>query len=308
MALGPGRSLGRAISWIFLVSLALLPGCDRSSREAAPATAPATEAVVNTPKLTVLPPETESWSAEEALAFLGDPQRGVRAAVRLARLSGLKPLCLPTEMTDVTASCLQVAQLSDELWALGLVDRHDDGVLRAPVLITNTGAAVSVASGTEEELLCLHLAQDPDVFPHLLVSPRRVWVTQTSPEQALSMASPDCVGFCWRSERSFPYVALVGGQGCNFAEVARYLWDPYELAFTGPAADALPDPPGGKFELDLPGSPKLIPMGGEIPEPKPIPKEPFRIQGDDLALVPADLKPAGLGVEARAVARYLIQA
>ena len=54
------------------------------------------------------------------------------------------------------------------------------------------------------------------------------------------------------------------------AAVARYQWDPYERVFMGPAADALPDPPGGSFQVDLTASVGLIPKGGKIPEPQPL--------------------------------------
>lgn len=64
-------------------------------------------------------------------------------------------------------------------------------------------------------------------------------------------------------------------------EVARYKWDPYELTFSGPAVDKLPDPPGGKFELNIADSHYLVPVGGEIPEPPP-PKPPPGEQEKDL--------------------------
>lgn len=48
-------------------------------------------------------------------------------------------------------------------------------------------------------------------------------------------------------------------------EVARYRWDVYEMSFAGPAADKLPDPPGGRFEMDLAASEALLPVGGELP-------------------------------------------
>lgn len=50
-------------------------------------------------------------------------------------------------------------------------------------------------------------------------------------------------------------------------EVARYRWDVYENSFAGPAADKLPDPPGGRFEMDLEASEALLPVGGELPPP-----------------------------------------
>jgi hypothetical protein len=262
--------------------LTLVIGCDRSSNSP-PATRPAWQLATERPKLTVILPEAENWSAAEATARLLDNQAGISAAVRLVHLCGLEPLCVPAGMTDATASCLRLVELSDELWALGLRDALSQNVLHAPVLVGRDGEVTQIAEGTEEELLRMHIAADPEVFPHLLISPRRVWMTRLPLAQALALDGPDCVGFCWREDGGFPYVGLLGGHNCNFAEITRYLWEPYEFAFTGPAMDALPDPPGGKFQLDLGNSPQLIPMGGEIPEPKPLPAEPPPNRGDDLA-------------------------
>ena len=58
------------------------------------------------------------------------------------------------------------------------------------------------------------------------------------------------------------------------AAVATYKWDPYELVFVGPAVDALPDPPGGRFHIDVAASRRLEPMGGELPESRPIQRPP----------------------------------
>ncbi len=53
-------------------------------------------------------------------------------------------------------------------------------------------------------------------------------------------------------------------------EAARYQWDPFESMFMGPAADKLPPPLKGRFELDLESSSWLQPVGGEIGEPDDI--------------------------------------
>ena len=59
-------------------------------------------------------------------------------------------------------------------------------------------------------------------------------------------------------------------------QVGRYNWDPYEIAFSGPQCDKLPDPPGGQYELDLEASLALIPVGGVIPEPPDYDLPPFQ--------------------------------
>lgn len=53
-------------------------------------------------------------------------------------------------------------------------------------------------------------------------------------------------------------------------EVARYQWDLFESMFMGPAADKLPAPLKGRFELDLEASAWLQPVGGEIGDPDAI--------------------------------------
>ena len=295
MALDPHPSSRCATFCGLLIFVTLMHACDRADRSATPAPSATPQAAEPGTKLTLIVPGAESWAPDQAFIRLADPHDGLSAAVRLVGLSGLEPLCVPAEMSDATASHLRVVPLSNECWALGVADLRDDQVLRAPVLLNPDGEVRLVAEGLEEELLCLHVAKDAEVFPHLLISPRHVWVFLGSVEPALTLAGPDVAGFCLREEGGFPYVALVTGAiGHEFVEVARYLWEPYEFAFTGPAKDALPDPPGGKFELDLPNSPRLIPMGGEIPDPKPLP-EPPRMRGDDLAAAPGSFKGGDTG-------------
>jgi hypothetical protein len=121
-----------------------------------------------------------------------------------------------------------------------------------------------------------------------------VVLIEKSPRAALVAKSLGGARFDYRlKDEKWPYIALVvpnrvtattsasapssepatEGQAPpqeKFIEVAMYRWDPDELAFLGPANDKLPDPPGGKFELDLKASRGLIPVGGDIPDaPQP---------------------------------------
>ncbi len=263
----------------------LVGGCERPPQTAVPTAPAGAAASAADRKLTLLAPDAERWSREDAVLLLADPALGVSAAVQLVRSSAEQPLCAPAELTDDTARWLRVVRLGERVWALGIVDLDDAAILRAPVLIGPRGEIRRPAEGTEEELLALHIAQDPEVFPHVLVSPQRVWtVNDFPPKLALTRAAPQDVGFCWAREEGWPCVVLVGGGTLAGRQICRYAWEPYELGFVGPAADVLPDPPGGKFALDMEESPLLIPVGGEIPEPAPLPQpRPAQPDPDNIA-------------------------
>jgi hypothetical protein len=256
------RTIGGA-TLLWVLALAAPCGCDRSGN-----TRPKTPPAPPPPRLTLLVPESADWTAAEAVTHLDDGRLAVSAAVRLVRLDEAEPLCVPEEFTDATASRLQVVPLADGLWALGLFDERDGAALHAPMLIDADGAVHILADGTEEELLVLRVSADADVYPHLLVAPRRVWLATVPPQLALTLDTPEEVGFRGWVAEGRGYVALMIGAGAGYEEVAQYYWEPYELAFQGPASDVLPDPPGGKFVLDMEQSPLLIPRGGEIPPPK----------------------------------------
>jgi hypothetical protein len=236
-----------------------------------------------------LVPEAETWSREEALAKLADEAACVSAAVRLVRLAEVHPLCVPDPLPPKVARRLRVVALSEALWALGW-ETPDDHRLRLPVLIHAEGEVVVPLEGVEEEVALLCCAEDPELFPHLLIVPRRVMIVGDELQNALVAKSPAGLKFDVRCEDDYPYVALLwrgspaaveadgeeAGEGeteeivKEEVEVARYKWDLWELAFLGPLSDKLPDPPGGVFELDLEQSEALIPVGGEIPEPPPV--------------------------------------
>jgi hypothetical protein len=228
-------------------------------------------------------PESEGWSREQALAKLADEATRLSAAVRLVRLAEIAPLCVPDPLPPRVARRLRVVPLSDSLWALGWATTQENR-LRLPVLIDATGAVTLPAEGAEEEAGVLCCSEDTDVFPHLLITPGHVTIVGDELRSALVAKSPTGLSFDLRFEDDWPYVALLWRAVTTTqsqpttsqpAQVARYKWDPWELAFMGALCDELPTPPGGLFELDLEQSAALIPVGGVIPEPPPIqPPEP----------------------------------
>jgi hypothetical protein len=264
---GVRRGQTQAVLLVFAVLLATA-GCDRKDKPP-PSTQPAPGTSEEQPPLTLLAPESAAWSRAAAAERLADPKLGVSAAVRLARLADATPLCAPEQLTDATASRLRLVPLSERLWALGLADRRNPRALHAPVLIDAEGNVVTTADGTEEEALTLHISKDADVVPHLLVTPLRVFLAEVPPRLALTLAEPQTIGFAWRPRGDYGYVGLLLHGDGGWTELAQYRWEPYELGFCGPASDKLPDPPGGKFVLDMEKSPLLIPEGGEMPERQP---------------------------------------
>ena len=246
------------------VGLTLCAGCD--SRGKAPTTRP----VKTTATSTLIAPESLAWSREEAGAHLADNKLGISAAVRLIRLADLSPLCVPAELTDAHVRQLRLVHLAAERWALGLVIKRDEQRLRAAVLISVAGDVALPADGFDEELLVLCVSKDPEVFPHVALLPERVLLLDRDVTTAIVLEPTEDVHFELREQRGFSYIALVLLQRGPRDEVARYRWDPYEQTFLGPAVDVLPDPPGGKFRIDLPVSGRLEPVGGELPETRPI--------------------------------------
>ncbi len=213
-----------------------------------------------------LPGGAAEWGRAEACDKLGDEKLGVAAAVRLVWLAGLQPLCAPRELAEAQFKRLRLVRLSPGQFALGLMERQVGRGLRAAVLVAVDGTVTPLVEGVEEELVGLHVSSDAEVFPHVATLPERVLLVGEEVTTALALRGEAPVRFELRRQGSRSYVALVLVE--NAKEVARYRWDPYEAAFLGPAADKLPDPPGGRFELDLSESRHLVPQGGEIPEPE----------------------------------------
>lgn len=227
---------------------------------------PASQAAAGNNSSFALPGGAENWPRDEACRRLADEKLNVAAAVRLVRLAGLTPLCVPAELGAEQFKRLRLVRLGEERFALGLMDRHAGHGLRAAVLIAASGAVTPLAEGVEEELIGLHVSSDAEVFPHLATLPHRVLLIGDEITTALALGPDAPVRFELRRQGSRPYIALVLTE--NDKEVTRFRWDPYEGAFLGPAADKLPEPPGGRFQLDLGASRHLVPQGGEVPEPE----------------------------------------
>lgn len=259
------------VMWL-IVAGAGITACCGCNATSPPTTRPATRDHASLSALIV--PESRNWSRAEASPHLADNKLGISAAVRLVRLAEVSPLCVPAELTDAHVVRLRLVGLSPERWALGLADAKDERRLRAPVLVSAGGDVSLVAEGIGEEVAVLHVSKDPDVFPHVVTLPQRVLVISDDVISAIALDTCANVQFDLRRERGFSYIGLLLTGAGPVREVARYRWDPYELTFMGPACDKLPDPPGGKFQIDLKASRRLEPVGGEIPEPEPDRKPP----------------------------------
>lgn len=252
------------------MGLAVCVGCDYKTKSSA-STQPARE---QKPTLTLIAAESANWTQTDATARLAEPKSGITAAIRLIQLANVAPLCVPAELTDAHVGRLRLVPLGAERFALGLADKKDERRLHAPVLISTTGEVTLLAEGTDEEALVLHVSKDAEVFPHVAVLPHRVLLVEQEITPAIVLGAEHNVRFELREQRGFSYVALVLPRPGRSKAVARYRWDPYELMFIGPGMDRLPDPPGGKFELNLKASRRLVPEGGEVPETRPAPQEP----------------------------------
>lgn len=187
------------------------------------------------------------------------------------RIANVAPACAPPELTDRQFDRLRAVRLDDAWFVLGLTDQTCEHRLHAPVLIAADGAVEQLTAGLDEELAVLRVSEDADVFPHLVILPDRIVAIMDRPQDAVVLEPNQPACFALRETAGFPYVALLPLKADAPREVAAYRWDPWELVFTGPLIDTLPDPPGGKFRINLKASPLLIPMGGELPDPEPIP-------------------------------------
>jgi hypothetical protein len=286
-----------SLTWAVLAGVA----CSSDDQPASPtASQPTTQAAATQPAPAPDPQpdpgpiltESETWSQDQALAKLSDDATRLSAAVRLVRLADATPLCLPDPLPIELARRLRVMVLSESRWALGL-STTDQRRMASPVLIDSDGQVTLPAEGIEEEIALLCCAEDTELFPHLLLLHDHVLIVEDELQSALVARSPSGLHFNLLFDGDYPYVALlwrVPAQSDDEAdppvpaepvELTRYKWDPWELAFSGPLCDKLPDPPGGLFELDLEASEALIPVGGVIPEPPEIATPPAQAQEDE---------------------------
>jgi hypothetical protein len=290
---GPPRTGVIRLATLLIVitcGLFALAGCSSDeTSESRPASQPVAEPTATQPaeppapepEASPLLPESKTWACEEALAKLVDDATRLSAAVRLVRLSGVAPLCLPDPLPINIARRLRAVALSESRWALGLATTEERR-LASPVLIDCDGEVTLPVEGIEEEVALLCCAQDAELFPHLLLVCDQMLIVGDELQSALVAKSPPGLYFGLHFDGDYPSVVLLWRpppSATNEAdepapaepvELARYKWDPWELAFSGPLCDELPDPPGGLFELDLELSEALIPVGGVLPEPPEI--------------------------------------
>jgi len=285
---GQGSQPRARLRWSAALHAALLflgacsPGKEREALPppaSAPATAPTTP-VEAQGESELLLPESATWSCAEAASRLSDERAAVSAAVRLVRLAGATPLCVPDPLPPEVGRRLRVVRLDEGRWALGL-STGSGPCVASPVLIAADGSVTEPVQGADEEVALLCASEDAEVFPHLLFLPGKVCLLGEQIQPALLARSPPDLMFELRFENDAPYVALLwhawapATEGPEAAkrqpvEVARYRYDPHERAFLGPLSDKLPEPTGGLFELDLDQSQALVPTGGIIPEPPPV--------------------------------------
>jgi len=286
------RGASRAAQIVAAILAALLcagSACNRAAPPASqpsepPQTALAEDAQSPTPiePLPALAEGWDGWSRAEAAARLDDAALAVSAAVRLTQLAGVAWGEASQPLTPQTIAELRLERLYDSTWALGR-GADERKPLRAAVLIGPEGAVTVPVDGDEQARSELHVSDDPDAFPHLILTPTRVLlVLEEGPEAALVARDLGAARFAVRQPGGYRCVALVVGEPQSDEAApaeqiaARYRWDPLESVLLGPVADKLPDPPGGRFELDLQASVALMPVGGEIPAPvePPQPQEP----------------------------------
>lgn len=262
---GAGR--GGLAAWaVAALSLAAFGGCEREPR-ASPNEAPSAP---TEPAECAEWIEASRWSRAEAVARLADADAAVLAAIRLVQLAEVDAACVPSRVTPAAVGALRVVPLPGQRWALGLADRRDSRRVRLPVLIAADGAAQVPLGALVEELAVLVVSDDSERFPDLLILPDRVLILDAGAQlvPALVLASDSPVRFDAANQEGIARVVLVAPGEQGEVVVATYDWSVYELTFMGPAADDLPEPPGGSFELDLKASRRLEPQGGRMPPPR----------------------------------------
>jgi len=262
---------GRRHSLLLVTAMSAVLVCLGCDSQKTPTSAPSPTSQPVTADSALIAPESHTWTRELASQQIADVKLGISAAVRLVRLSAVPSLCVPDGLSDQHVRRLRLVRLRDDRWALGMSDRNDQSRLRAALLISLDGIVTPLADGIDEELICLHVSEDSEVFPHLAILPGRVLLLEDGVTPAIVLEPEQSLRFDLTSVRSFSYVSLSTMAG---DEAAQYRWDPYELAFMGPAIDALPDPPGGTFHIDLDASERFEPLGGELPETIPLEEPP----------------------------------
>lgn len=221
------------------------------------------------PALTLLAAGSEAWTQETAAANLAEPEFAVSAAIRLVQLAKTETPLVPDPLTDADVRRLRVLAVGTARFALGATVVDEPTTLRHPIVFSVDGAVVPVE--VDPNVALLRVSDEPTLFPNVVIGAERVIVLGENLAPGIVLEPNQPVTFGVRGSHTVPDLVLTCPAATDpNAVVARYEWDPYEQVFMGPAADALPDPPGGSFHVDLKASVGLIPKGGEIPEPQPL--------------------------------------
>lgn len=257
---GALRFQAASLAFGAVAGLGLLGACERSPEDGA-AEVPTRHAPAP------LIAGWDQWTRAEARARLEEREAARSAALRLVWLSHVDALCAPRAIGATWFERLSVVEVGATSFALGFTDQREPHRLRAPVLIDDAGEIVQVADGVDEELLILHLG-NTESFPHVAFTPDRVWVIEDELVLAIALKPGYRLRFDVRTEPEGEVLVLLAPVARGEIEAARFLWSPAELAFMGPAALDLPDPPGGSFEIDLRRSERFEPVGGRMPAPR----------------------------------------
>lgn len=257
-----------------MAQAAWIAGCSKPTAPPPATTQPTSTSAASARDVTVDPERIplargwDSWSRDEALARLAADQDAISAALRLVRLAEARSPATDEPLSAATVRGLRVLRVGEQRWAIGSAGPAPREI-RSPLVIESTGVVARPMDDPGEATL--FVAEDPEVFPHLLVDRTSVTIYGDAPRRALTLKTGEALHFEVRTRNEFPYVSLALTEHSDDGQpiqAAEYRWDPFELAFAGPLSDKLPPPHEGRFELDLAQSRALIPVGGEI-EVKP---------------------------------------
>jgi hypothetical protein len=286
-----GRVATFSLAAIVLLSASACSRHGEDRREAPPVQPqPGAETRPDQPDAAELPaaapavrPESSEWSRDDALARLDDESARLSAAVRLARLSNVTPEWLADPLSEEEAARLSLLPLAEKRWALGLTVPGQAGRSLNPLLISGDGSVSPMRDPGEVGPWLLCVSDAPEYFPHVLIGRTRVLLAGEPLQTALVGRKLSGVRFDVHEREGLRRLVLVltdpldehaAAEGAvpgrpDARVVAEYRWDVVEQVFVGPASDKLPDPPGGRFELDVEASVGLLPVGGETPATAP---------------------------------------
>lgn len=262
-----------------VMCLALLIGCDGTQTANSnkppipPASVAATQPGAQVAAEAAAPPppllaESRKWSREQAAEQLSDAAAAISAAVRLIELAEPESRYAQGEWPVERVNRLRLLPIGDSEYVFGVADESNAKLLAQAMRIAVDGSVKAIAVEEMPDAR-VYVSPDRDLFPALLIGKRQVRMLSDIESEALTIESPDNLRFDLHEKDEIASVLLMLDGAGGAVEAARYRWDPYELTFIGPACDKLPDPPGGKFQLDLKRCAALTPMGGELlPPPK----------------------------------------